>query len=50
MIYSEAGEVCARLGEIVMEYEDTAARKTQLMALLMTVAVVGGAIIYAISA
>lgn len=30
-----------------MHYEDTAARKTQLMALVMTVAVVGGAIFYA---
>jgi len=30
-----------------MHYEDTSARKTQLMALLMTVAVVGGAIFYA---
>ena len=50
MVYSLAGDVCARLGEIVMQYEDTAAKKTQLMALLMTVAVVGGAIIYAMSA
>ncbi len=33
-----------------MEYEDTGAKRTQLMALLMTVAVVGGAIVYAISA
>lgn len=33
-----------------MEYEDTAARKTQLMALLMTFAVVGGAIAYAMTA
>jgi hypothetical protein len=33
-----------------MEYEDAGARKTQLMALLMTVAVVGGAIVYALSA
>lgn len=31
-----------------MEYEDTAAKKTQLIALLMTIAVVGGAIVYAI--
>ena len=35
------------LGGTVMHYEDTAARKTQLMALVMTVAVVGGAIFYA---
>lgn len=33
-----------------MEYEDIGAKRTQLMALLMTVAVVGGAIVYAISA
>lgn len=31
-----------------MHYEDTSARKTQLIALLMTVIVVGGAIIYVI--
>lgn len=31
-----------------MEYEDAGAKKMQLMALLMTVAVVGGAIYYAI--
>lgn len=30
-----------------MEYEDTGARKMQLMALFMTVVVVGGAIYYA---
>ena len=29
-----------------MEYEDTGAKKAQLMALLMTVLVVGGAIVY----
>lgn len=29
-----------------MHYEDTAAKKTQLIALLMTVLVVGGAIVY----
>jgi len=33
-----------------MEYEDAGAKKTQLMALLMTEAVVGGAIVYALSA
>lgn len=33
-----------------MEYEDASAKKTQLMALLMTVAVVGGAIFYAMMA
>lgn len=30
-----------------MEYQDTGAKRAQLMALLMTVAVVGGAIFYA---
>ena len=30
-----------------MEYEDIGAKKAQMMALLMTVAVVGGAILYA---
>jgi hypothetical protein len=29
-----------------MEYEDTSAKKTQLMAMLMTVAIVGGVIAY----
>jgi hypothetical protein len=32
-----------------MEFEDTGAKRTQLMALLMTVCVVGGALIYAMS-
>lgn len=32
-----------------MEYEDAGAKKTQMMALLMTVAVVGGAIFYAMA-
>ena len=32
-----------------MEYEDAGATKTQMMALLMTVAVVGGAIFYAMA-
>lgn len=30
-----------------MHYEDTGSKKAQLIALLMTVAVVGGAIVYA---
>lgn len=30
-----------------MHYEDTGSRKAQIIALLMTVAVVGGAIVYA---
>lgn len=30
-----------------MEYEDIGVKRTQLMALLMTVVVVGGAIVYA---
>lgn len=34
---------------MVMEFEDGIARKNQIMALLMTVAVVGGAIFYAIT-
>jgi hypothetical protein len=29
-----------------MEYEDTGAKRTQLMAMLMTVAIVGGVIAY----
>ncbi len=33
-----------------MEYEDTGNRKTQLMAMLMTIALIGGAIAYAITA
>lgn len=33
-----------------MHYEDTGAKRTQMMALLMTVVVVGGAIFYAIMA
>ena len=32
-----------------MEYEDAGGRRMQLMALLMTVCVVGGAIFYAIA-
>ena len=32
-----------------MHYEDAGAKKTQLMALFMTVAVVGGAIFYAMA-
>jgi hypothetical protein len=39
----------ARGGGIVMHYEDSSAKKTQLMALIMTVAVVGGAIFYAMA-
>lgn len=33
-----------------MEFEDTGTKKMQLMALLMTVCVVGGALVYAMSA
>jgi hypothetical protein len=33
---------------IIVEYEETGAKKMQLMALLMTIVVVGGAIYYAI--
>lgn len=32
-----------------MEYQDAGAKKAQLMAMLMTVAVVGGAIFYAMA-
>ena len=39
-------EIVRRWGN-VMEYEDTGAKRAQLVALLMTVLVVGGAIIYA---
>ena len=48
MVYSGAGEGIARRGGIAMHYEDVAAKRTQLMAFLMTVAVVGGAIAYAV--
>ena len=48
MVDCAAGGVVARGGGFVMEYEDTGAKKAQLMALLMTVLVVGGAIVYAI--
>jgi len=33
-----------------MEFEDTGAKRTQMMALLMTICVVGGALFYALSA
>jgi hypothetical protein len=32
-----------------MEFEDTGAKRTQLMALIMTACVVGGALLYAMS-
>ncbi len=32
-----------------MEFEDTGAKRTQMMALLMTICVVGGALYYALS-
>ena len=44
-----AGERIARRGGRAVEYEDAGAKRTQLMALLMTVAVVGGAIFYAVA-
>jgi hypothetical protein len=33
-----------------MEFEDTGAKRTQMMAMLMTVCVVGGALFYALTA
>ena len=42
----QGGRSDARGGGLVMEYEDTSAKKTQLMAMLMTVAIVGGVIAY----
>jgi hypothetical protein len=33
-----------------MEFEDAGAKRTQMMAMLMTVCVVGGALFYALSA
>ena len=47
MLLSVAGGVVACGGGIVMGYEDTGAKRAQLVALLMTVLVVGGAIVYA---
>jgi len=41
-----AGPSDARLGGTTMEYEQTGSRKTQLIAMLMTFAVVGGVIAY----
>ncbi|HEU0310564.1 MAG TPA: hypothetical protein VFR36_05030 [Sphingomicrobium sp.] len=46
MILSLAGDTIARGGGMTMEYEDTGARKTQLIALLMTALLVGGAVVY----
>ena len=43
------GNVFARGGGITMEFEVESSRKVQLMALLMTVLVVGGAIAWAMS-
>ncbi len=46
MVQCAAGELIARGGGIVMHYEDTSAKKTQLIALLMTAVLVGGAVLY----
>lgn len=40
------GRGIARIGGMTMHYEDTGARKTQLIALLMTAVLVGGAVFY----
>lgn len=50
MIDCVAGEEFAHRGGINMHFEAEGNRKTQLMALLMTVVVVGGTIAYAMSA
>ena len=49
MINCVAGEEFAPGGGITMHFEAEGNRKTQLMALLMTVVVVGGTIAYAMS-
>ena len=41
-----AGEMIVRFGGAVMHYEDTGAKRTQLIALLMTLLIVGGAVFY----
>ena len=46
MVCSEAGEMFVRFGGTVMEYEDTGAKKTQLIALLMTALLIGGTVFY----
>ena len=48
MVCSEAGEMFVRFGGAVMEYEDTGAKKTQLIALLMTALLIGGTVFYVI--
>ena len=50
MICSRAGELIARRGGTDMHFEAEGNRKTQLMALLMTVVVVGGSIAWAMTA
>jgi len=50
MICCGAGELIARRGGNNMHFEAEGNRKTQFMALLMTVVVVGGTIAYAITA
>ena len=46
MLHSASGEWIACGGGNVMEYEDTAAKKTQMIALLMTALLVGGTVFY----
>jgi len=48
--YDAAGRRDRPRRGIVMEFEDTGAKRTQMMALLMTLCVVGGALFYALSA
>ena len=46
MVYCKSGEAFVRFGGAVMEYEDTGAKKTQLIALLMTALLIGGTVFY----
>ena len=47
MIHSTSGEKSARWRGLVMEYETATNRKAQLIALMLTFAVVGGVFAYA---
>ena len=46
MVYSRRARVIVQSGGSVMEYEDTGAKKTQLIALLMTALLIGGGVFY----
>ena len=46
MVYCKAGEAFVRFGGSVMEYEDTGAKRTQMIALLMTALLIGGTVFY----